>query len=282
MQIKTIHTQKALSPTQISLADYVINPYRGCEFGCVYCYSRENKNTHESFSETIGVKVNIAQVLERELHYTRPNRVLLGSTTECFQYQENNFKLSQQVLTTLGHYNVPYTILTKSHLIRSHLPLIAQSGQNKVYFTFNCAKDKVIRTLERSSPDIASRIATLEDILARGIQLRVHIGPYVPYLSDIDQIVKLLPSGVKEIDVEVYQHSMGNFEAFLACICRVDRSCAAAVREVYQCERNYLAFTGALKNKLLQIKKDRELNIFYIVPGYNSFYSPEIDYTHSL
>ena len=85
MQIKLIRTQKVLSLTQISLADYAINPYRGCSFGCLYCYSRENKNIKkEAFFTRLDAKINAPEVLERELKYKRPKRVLLGSTTECF------------------------------------------------------------------------------------------------------------------------------------------------------------------------------------------------------
>jgi DNA repair photolyase len=282
MNIKTIHTQKALSPTQISLADYVINPYRGCEFGCVYCYSQENKNTKVSFFDTVGVKINIAEVLEKELRYTKPDRVLLGSTTECFQYQESNFRLTQQVLTILTQYQVAYTILTKSHLIAEQLPLIAQGKRNKIYFTFNCANSNTIRALERKSPDLTHRRTVIKKILDHGIDLRVHIGPYIPYLSDIDEIMELLPRAIKEIGIEVYHHSMGNFNDFLASVCSMDTASVTKIKDVYQNEKNYLKFTRDLKQRLLQIKEKNGINIFYIVPEYNTFYTSGIDYAQSL
>ena len=73
MQIKLIQTQKALSPTQIKLADYVINPYRGCEFGCLYCYANENKNIREGSGRILSVKINYPEILEKELRLKKPN-----------------------------------------------------------------------------------------------------------------------------------------------------------------------------------------------------------------
>jgi len=85
MKIDLIHTERVLSHTQIKIADYVINPYRGCSVGCLYCYGRENKNIKKNdLLNSLGVKNNLVSVLERELTYKRPKRVLLGSITECF------------------------------------------------------------------------------------------------------------------------------------------------------------------------------------------------------
>jgi len=187
MEIKLIKTQKVLSTTQIALADYVINPYRGCEFGCLYCYSQENKNIKNTgFFETLGVKINAPEVLERELCYKKPRRVLLGSTTECFQYQELKYRLMDKILKLLNSYNIPYTILSKSHLVGGYLPVIAENKENKIYFTFNCASDDTIKLLEKNTPNIQQRLEALKEILAKNIALRVHIGPFIPYLCSLE------------------------------------------------------------------------------------------------
>ena len=105
MEIKIIETKKTLSETQITLADYAINPYRGCEFGCIYCYSQSNKNIDsQDFFEKIGIKLNSPDNLRRELQYKKPNRVVLGSTTECFQYQEAKHNLTGQILSILNEF----------------------------------------------------------------------------------------------------------------------------------------------------------------------------------
>ncbi|MBU2102671.1 MAG: hypothetical protein KKF80_04680, partial [Candidatus Omnitrophica bacterium] len=212
MKIELIATQKVLSPTQIAIADYCINPYQGCEFGCLYCYAHKNKNLKDRTMGTyIGVKINAPAVLRQQLQYTRPKRVLLGSTTECFQYHELKYNVTEQILAILNTYEIPYTILTKSYLIKEYLPLIAHNSANKIYFTFNCARDTLIEAIEKNSSTITQRLNAIGAILNHTIDLRIHVGPFIPHYSSLEDILMLLPENVREIDIELYHHSMGNF-----------------------------------------------------------------------
>lgn len=283
MEIKLIQTQKVLSPTQINLASHVINPYRGCEFGCLYCYSQENKNI-KNFSEKLGVKINAPQVLERELRYKTPKRVLLGSTTECFQYQELKFKVTEKILNILNNsYNIPYTLLTKSHLVSQYLPLIKKSKRNKIYFTLNFSSDDLITLLEQKSPNVQSRIQTIKEIIAQSIPLRVHIGPFIPYISLLEEIIALLPKGVCEINVELYHHTMGNYKEILN---RIEKKFGSELKSkmesVYFSEENYAKFAKELKEEIDKIANKGSIKFFYIVPEFNAFYTPNIDYEDSL
>jgi len=76
MEIKLIKTQKVLAPTQITLAPFCINPYRGCEFGCLYCYTRLTKASKRD-KETLGIKINAPLILEKELKYRNVEKVIL-------------------------------------------------------------------------------------------------------------------------------------------------------------------------------------------------------------
>ena len=219
MQIKTITTQKVLSPTQISLADYVINPYKGCEFGCLYCYAQENKNIDKNiFFESLSVKINAPEILERELKYKKPKRVLLGSTTECFPAEEKKFKVTEKILKILNAKNISYTILTKSHLISDYLELIMQNPKNKIFFTLNFQSDKLIRLFEQKSSSLNQRLETIGKIITAKINLRIHIGPFIPYICDLEKILKLLSEGVKEIDIELYHKKQGNFSQIIEVV----------------------------------------------------------------
>ncbi|MEI8350448.1 MAG: radical SAM protein [Candidatus Omnitrophota bacterium] len=280
IKIRLIRTQKILSPTQISLADYVINPYRGCEFGCLYCYAQENKNSRNNgFFNTLGVKINAAEVLKRQLYYIRPKRVLLGSTTECFQYQESRYKITEQILHVLNAQQVPYTILTKSHLIKEYLPLIREHKKNKVYFTLNCASDETVRLLEKKSPSVSERLIAIKAVLQQDIALRVHIGPFIPYLSSLKDILRLLPENVQEVDIELYHHKMGNFDALLKAI---EHTCGTQLKNtlasLYARQENYLRFAQELQNEITHIASQDKRIFFYIIPDFNKFYSPAIGY----
>ncbi|UCC94494.1 MAG: hypothetical protein JSW40_06690 [Candidatus Omnitrophota bacterium] len=285
MRIRSINTQRVLVPTQISLADFVINPYRGCEFGCLYCYSQENKNLqNKTFFTCLGVKTNAPRILERELKYVEPQRVLLGSTTECFQYQELKFHITAKILSILNSNNIAYTILTKSDLIGEYLSLIAQNRHNKIYFTLNLASDRIIQFLEPKAPLLGQRIKTIQAIASYGINLRVHIGPFIPSLSQLHEILRILPEGVKEIDVELYHQKQGNFEVLLNCVERnMDRETVRKIRKVYENENTYRKFAKTLEGQIKKYAKtDSAVRFYYIVPDFNAFYAHTLNYAQPL
>jgi DNA repair photolyase len=281
MEIKIIHTQRVLSKTQINLADYVINPYRGCEFGCIYCYSQENKNLKsKSFSQFLGVKINAPSVLEKELKIKKPKRVLLGSTTECFTYQELKYKITQRILFLLNEHKIPYTILTKSSLIKNYLSLIEKNKENKIFFTLNLHSDYLIKLLEKKSPPFKERLSTIEEIIKKKINLRIHVGPFIPYLSSLKDIFKIIPSDIKEVDIEIYHHKMGNFLKIIEIIEKnLGEKISNKIKEVYKEEKNYYSFAENLKEEIKNVNK--KFKIFFLVPSYNDFYNSSLDYEKS-
>ncbi|MFH1771919.1 MAG: radical SAM protein [Candidatus Omnitrophota bacterium] len=280
MEIKLIQTQKVLCPTQISIADYVINPYRGCGFKCLYCYSRENKNIKNGYDRgRLGVKENSPQILQRELRYTRPKRVLLGSVTECFQEAELKYKVTEKVLNILNEYSIPYTILTKSHYITRCLSLISKNKKNKIYFTLSPFPGDTLRLFEKKSPAVLERIKAIEDILRAGIDLRLHLGPFIPFVSDLDYSFGLIPKKAKEIEIELYHNTMGNFNKILSIVRKNLRcECAGNLESVYSSRESYLKYSENLKGHALKKVKGKDIKLFYIVPDFNDYYSSRIDY----
>jgi DNA repair photolyase len=280
MEIELIQTQKVLSPTQIKLAPYAINPYRGCDFGCLYCYSRENKNIKKiESSNYLGIKINAPSILEKELRYKTPERILLGSTTECFQYQELKYRITRKILKLLNNHNIAYTILTKSHLVTSYLPLICKNQHNKIYFTLNMSRDDLIKLFEEKSPNLDSRIKAIKTIIEKKVPLRIHIGPFIPYLSSLEEILALLPKGVSEINVELYHQKMGNFKEILDRIeKKFGKNLRDKIKSIYTSEKNYVRFANQLREEINRTKDRYNIKLFYIVPDFNTFYRSNIDY----
>jgi len=284
MDTKIIYTQKTLSPTQINLADFVINPYRGCEFGCLYCYSQENKNIKKvDFSKFLGIKINSPEILEKELRFKNPKRILLGSTTECFQYQELRYGLTKKIIEILNQKNIAYTILTKSHLVSEYIDLIAKNRQNKIYFTFNFGSDKIIKAIEKKSSSIRQRLNAIGKIVKKNIPLRIHIGPFIPYLSSLDEILKLLPKGIKEIDIELYHKKQGNFNKITSQIKKIlGPKSYQDFKSIYASKDNYCAFSADLRKYIIALKSNFRLKFYYIVPDFDSFYNQYLNYEESL
>ena len=281
MAIKIINTQRVLSPTQITLADYAINPYRGCEFGCIYCYALQNKNIKDN-NKILGIKINAPSVLEKELRYKFPKRVLLGSTTECFQYKESEYKITEKILILLNSRKIPYTILTKSNLISRYLPIISENKDNKIYFTLNLSSNKLIRIFEEKTPSIEERIKAIKAIVDHKINLRIHIGPFIPYISSLKAIMRLLPKSIEEINVELYHHKMGNFKEIIDTIRKnFGEDTCSKISAVYASKKNYLEFASEIEKMAITIKNPSQ-EFFFILPDFDDYYNDKVDYKDGL
>ena len=282
MQVKEIETQRLLSKTQIDLADFVINPYRGCAFGCRYCYSQQNKNIrkrNQEWGDFLDVKINAASVLQRELTAAKPRKVLLGSTTECFQPQEKDFKITQTVLKLLKERNIPLVILTKSSAIREYIPLINFHPENKVYFTLMFSHTKIKDLFERNAPDLKERIKTIRMLINNGIKVKVHIGPFIPYLEDLSRLFKLIPKQIQEVEIEVYNAKMGNFDKVIKIVNdKVSAEKADAIKRIYSSLTHYDDFTKRLRAEAEALNKDYGFKINFIIPGFDSWYTDKIKY----
>ena len=209
--------------------------------------------------------------------------MLLGSTTECFPAQEKRFEITANILKILNSKNIPYTILTKSHLIGSYLKIISQNPENKIFFTFNFQSDKLIRLIEKKSPSIKQRLEAIRKIIAAKINLRIHIGPFIPYISDLEKILKLLPKGVEEIDIELYHHKQGNFDKIIAAIENsLGREPASGLNQIYKDENRYCVYTKTLVNKIKELKNQYCFCFYPIIPEFNKFYNCEIAYEKPL
>jgi len=280
MKIELIHTQKALGKTFLTLAPYSVNPYRGCEFRCKYCYAQYNKNVKR---DVLGVKINLPQILKKELKYKKVNKVVLGGSCECFLYSELKYKITYKILEILNEHNINYIILTKSSLIKEYLSLI-QKENCKIFFTFNFTQERIKRALEENSPSLKSRLEAIKAIKEKGIAFRLHIGPFIPYISDLDEIFSLFKDIAYDINIELYHHRLGNFNQVIESLKKnnISQERIEKLISVYKHEKNYYNFSEKLKEEILKKAKNYNFKIFYIVPRWQDYYTQDIDYEKPL
>jgi len=175
---------------------WTINPYRGCTHGCVYCFAR---NTHtyldldpgRDFDTQIVVKINIAEVLRRELARPRWSRehVAMGTNTDPYQRAEGRYRLMPEVIAALAQSGTPFSILTKGTLLSRDLPLLTEAGQQvKVGVSISLAllDPELHATLEPGTPTPQARLNLIRRIRAAGLSCGVLIAPILPYLTDSD------------------------------------------------------------------------------------------------
>jgi len=171
-----------------------INPYRGCEHGCIYCFARP---THAyldlspglDFETQLLAKVNAPQLLREELGKRgyRCAPIVIGSNTDCYQPIEREYRLTRQLLEVLWEHRHPCGIITKSHTICDDLPLLAQMAKErlvKVFVTVTTLDDELKRRLEPRASSGRARINTIAQLSDAGIPVGVLAAPMIPALND--------------------------------------------------------------------------------------------------
>lgn len=174
---------------------WTINPYRGCEFGCVYCYARY---THEfleirdpmDFERRIFVKRMAGEALQRTLSRTPvgTDQIALGTATDPYQPAERKFKLTRSILEVfakVGGLNL--SITTKSALIARDLDLLQEINRRShlsVNFSLITLNRRLQRILEPRAPRPALRLAAIQKLTGAGIRCNILMMPMIPGLTD--------------------------------------------------------------------------------------------------
>src|SRR5271169_3805945 len=181
--------------------DRSINPYRGCEHGCVYCYARP---THAylglsaglDFESKLFVKEGAAALLEKELAAPkyRPRVIALGANTDAYQPIERQYRVTRSVLEVLARARHPVGIVTKSNLILRDLDLLApmaEQGLVKVFVSVTALDREIARKMEPRAPTPGRRLEAIERLAAAGVPVGVMAAPIIPAVNDAE-IEKIL------------------------------------------------------------------------------------------
>lgn len=173
---------------------WTINPYRGCSHACVYCFAR---NTHtyldldsgKDFDSEIIVKVNVAEVLARELAKSSWSHepVALGTNTDPYQRAEGRYRLMPGIIAALAESGTPFSILTKGTLLRRDLPLLAEAAQHvgvELALSIAIYDEDLQQSVEPGTPTTKSRLETVRAAVEAGLDCAVFMMPVLPYLTD--------------------------------------------------------------------------------------------------
>jgi DNA repair photolyase len=171
----------------ISSVEYAINPYLGCQHGCVYCYARfmsRMGHAGEEWGSFVDVKVNALERLTLEAKRKRKGIVLLSSVTDPYQPVERRFKLIRGSLEILLERQFPVEILTKSDLVLRDMDLLQQFDFCEVGFTITTANEEVRRVFEPGSSPVEARLTAMRELSNAGVATYAFLGPMLPYLSE--------------------------------------------------------------------------------------------------
>jgi DNA repair photolyase len=181
--------------------DRSINPYRGCEHGCVYCFARP---THAylglspglDFESKLFMKPNAPELLERELSAPGyvPKVIAIGTNTDPYQPIERRYKIMRRILEVLDSAGHPVGIVTKSALVLRDLDILARMAKRdlvKVALSVTTLDAKLARTMEPRAATPQRRLETLRQLVKAGVPATVMVAPVIPALND-DEIERIL------------------------------------------------------------------------------------------
>ena len=181
--------------------DRSINPYRGCEHGCVYCFARP---THAylglspglDFESKLFMKPNAPELLERELSAPGyvPKVIAIGTNTDPYQPIERRYKIMRRILEVLDNAGHPVGIVTKSALVLRDLDILARMAKRdlvKVALSVTTLDPQLARTMEPRAATPARRLDTLRQLVKAGVPATVMVAPVIPALND-DEIERIL------------------------------------------------------------------------------------------
>ena len=179
-----------------------LNPYRGCEHGCVYCYARP---THEYFGLSSGVdfeskifvKTEAAQLLKKELAHPKwkPQVIVMSGVTDCYQPFEKKFEITRRCLEVLLEFRNPVGIITKNRLVTRDIDIFKQMAEYHgacVTISVTTLDAKLARAMEPRASTPQNRLAAIEALAQAGVPVTVNVAPIVPGLTDheIPSIIK--------------------------------------------------------------------------------------------
>jgi len=204
-RVREVECRSVLNKSGI--ADYAVNCYAGCEHACAYCYARfVTRFSHpgEAWGSFVDVKLNSAQVLEREARRKKVGTVFLSSVCDGWQPLEARHGLTRQCLEILLHYRYPVSILTKSALAGRDLDLLTSGKDVEFGVTLTTLDAQLAQLIEpRSSPPDA-RLAVLQDARSRSVSTYAFLGPLMPGLCDSQENLTALLEAVREAGVDYF------------------------------------------------------------------------------
>jgi DNA repair photolyase len=191
--------------------NYSINPYRGCQHGCSFCYARATHSflgaeTDDTFQHLIFIKENASEILEKQLERAfrskggvhKLGHIAIGTATDPYQPIEAKAMLTRACLEVLARYDVPVSITTRSPLVLRDIDLLKQFSEITVNLSINTFDENIWRSLEPATPHPMKRMETVEALNAAGIRAGVFLAPILPYLTDsYDQLKCIIEESAK-------------------------------------------------------------------------------------
>jgi DNA repair photolyase len=219
--MKQLWCKTALSPSGLPGLDHALNPYAGCAHGCRYCYVPAVLHQPRSELTRVAAKVNIPQVLRRELKRGRRGVVGVSTVTDPYQPAERECRLMRKCLPLLHRHDMAIDVQTKSPLVTRDIDLLRRFSHVTVGVTVTTLDETVRRLLEPHAPPADRRLHALRELADGGVATYVFFGPVLPGL-DVDDVAgyvqRFADAGVDEVMVDTLHCKPGVWDSVAAAL----------------------------------------------------------------
>jgi DNA repair photolyase len=173
---------------------YSMNPYQGCEHGCIYCYARNSfeywgYSAGLDFETKILVKKNAPELLRKFLMHPKwePVPIMLSGNTDCYQPAEQKFRLTRKMLEVCNEFNQPVGILTKNAWILKDKDILQEMAKKKIIsamVSITSFDDELRRVMEPRTTTGKQRLRVIEELSKAGVRMGIMMGPMIPGLNE--------------------------------------------------------------------------------------------------
>ncbi len=217
LKVKEIEAKSIIARTKVPSADYVINPYTGCQFACMYCFAsfmgRFVGESNNNWGNYVYVKINAVELMQKDIQRLmkkKPHpRVVLSTVTDPYQGVEKKYRLTRGILQTFVEHNYQgrVGILTKSPMVLDDISILKAIKHVEVGLSITTSDDTLSRFLEVQAPLASARIRTLRKLNEAGIKTYVFVGPFLPHMKYEPKLLEKLfaeiaATGTKDVKVE--------------------------------------------------------------------------------
>ena len=230
---REVEVKSALNAVKGMPFDWSLNPCSGCAHSCAYCFARayharyREKNVGTDFDSNVEVRVNIADVLRKELRRRREGSLAIGTATDPYQPIEGKYRLTRHCLEALVDYPMPTSIVTKGPLVVRDIDVLKKLDEKTdltVYFSVPCVDEEIVRKTDPGTAPPRQRLRALRMLREAGIDAAVLCMPVLPGISDSE----------RSLDAAARAASVAGATAFRHRLLKVDRE----IQEYY---RDFLA-----------------------------------------
>lgn len=222
LKINQIIAKSILTPSKLPASDFVVNPYSGCQFGCVYCYAdfmrKFTGHFEDSWGGYVDVKVNSVNLIKREIEVlirkiqkvqnnkslkwkdsVRPT-IFFSSVTDPYQPVEIKYRLTRSCLEAIfdSGLDCNISILTKSNLVIKDIDLFRKFKHLEIGLTITSTDDEIGRMFEVTAPNISLRLNALKELNNAGIDTYAFVGPLLPHFVMKEGLLEELLNNIKE------------------------------------------------------------------------------------